>query len=87
MLNHSNAFGVGPRVGVVYSPTDQYTTEFSFSQRKSFTGDIHTEQLGSISQRVNITENTMLRFEVNYTDAFQNSYYSSMIRLERFFTP
>ncbi|MCX6113782.1 MAG: DUF4105 domain-containing protein [Proteobacteria bacterium] len=87
MLNHSNALGVGPRLGLIYTPADRYATEISFSQRNFLTGDTHSEQLGSVSQRVNIIENTVLRFDVNYTDAFQNSYWSSMIRLERFFTP
>lgn len=87
MLNRDHALGAGPRAGVIFSPAEGYASELSYADHWFFSGDSHREQRGTIAQRVTLAGNLTLRVEVDYTNAFQNSYWTSMIRLERFFTP
>ena len=86
-FDREHAFGVGPRVGILYSPQGDYATELAYTDRIYFTGDSHREQRAIGTQRISLSRNTAIRFELARSSAIQNSGWESMVRLERFFTP
>jgi hypothetical protein len=87
MLNDQHAFGGGPRVGLVWTPLEEWAVDLFYTDHTFISGDTHREQRAIASQRLSLTQDVTLRLDLEYTDAFQHSYWTSLLRLEKFFTP
>ncbi len=86
-IDREHAIGAGPHAGAVYTPCFWASSELSFSQLHFFTGDSHREQIATLSQRLSLSRDLSVRLEGSYQTAFENSGWTTLIRIERFFTP
>jgi hypothetical protein len=87
MLERGHAFGLGPRGGLILTVSERIASDISVARPQFLTGDSHSELVATASQRFTLTEDTIVRFDLSYIDAFENKTWNPMLRIERFFTP